>query len=170
MFLYIRHGEDREDKYDNDGKITRSAKEEIKTKTLQLIEEHGMPDIIYYGPFYRTYQTMKYIKKWIKKQYGDSYKNIKFVPEPRIGRFVSRSQRYVRSSTLENGAVIDQKPKNFKKGIIEHLENLREIKSENPEIKIWNVTHAYVMTYTAKKNEILFKSHVPYLDVLVIKE
>lgn len=169
MFLYIRHGEDREDKYDNDGKITENAKIEIKEKTLQLLEEHGIPDIIYYGPFYRTYQTTKYIKKAIKKNYEkDVYKKIKFIPEPKIGRYVTRKQRYVRDGTIRNGAILDQSSRSFKKGILEHFQNLKDLKEENGEIKIWNVTHAYVMTYTSRKNDIPFKDHVSYLDVLVI--
>lgn len=158
VLLYIRHGKDGEDRYDNDSKLEDWVKREIKQKTKEWIKTYGLPDVIYFGPFHRTYQTAKYIYRVVRK-----YRKIRYQSEPKIGRYVGNGT-HIRSGTRERGAIMKQSMSEFKEGINEHYEKIKEEGGN-----IWNVTHAYVMTRTAKYLDIPYKSHVEYLDVLPIQ-
>lgn len=172
MILYIRHGEDKEDQYGNDGKITGRAKLEIRAKTVEWLDKYGIPDIIYYSPYYRTYSTFKHIKLSILEylEKNGIEKTPKFIVEPALGRFVTFKEKEngkIRRSTLKKGAIINETSVEFKKRIGQQLE-INKVHLENNK-NVWNITHAIILLHTAKIMNIPFKQHVNYLDVLYIK-
>ena len=57
--------------YKYDEKLTSEGKRMSIQTAQTLIEEYGLPDIIYYSPFYRTRQTRKKMVKAIN-EYKDN--------------------------------------------------------------------------------------------------
>lgn len=202
MLLYIRHAKDKEDKDGNDGSLRKSSKMEIKKQTLLWIEKYGLPDVVYYSPFYRTFQTVKQIKRTLEKHMEENKitKIIKYVVEPKIGRYVTKKEMNVRENTLKKGAIVGETTEQFKQRIKDHYDSLKKILKtektektqktektekiekiektqktektqdiENENLKIWNVTHAYILSITATYANILLKEHLEYLDTLVIQ-
>jgi broad specificity phosphatase PhoE len=170
MFLYIRHAKDKEDKDGNDGSLRKSSKEEINKKTLIWIEKYGIPEIVYYSPFYRTFQTVKQIKRCIEDymKKNNIQQKIKYIVEPKIGRYVTRKETNVRESSLKKGAIIGENSEEFKERVRQHFDFLKTLRQENKNIKIWNVTHAYILTITSKYANVQLKDHLEYLDTLLI--
>jgi len=169
VIIYIRHGKDKKDGYEHDESLTKQGKYETIDFTEKLVEEHGLPDIIYYSPFYRARQTRKAMMKSIRKYKKENNinKEVELILEPRIGRFFTRRQsKYpdIRNSTLKKGAIIEERSEEFKKRVEEQLNEIRKSKKV-----IWNITHSLVILHVARLSKIERNSHVEYLDVCVIK-
>jgi broad specificity phosphatase PhoE len=163
MHVFIRHGRDKESKYGNDGDITREAKKEIREKTEELIQKYGMPDIVYYSPYYRAYQTMKQMKEVIREM-DNTENRTKFIVDPKLGRFVTSKERRrdkVRRTTLAKGAIIDET-------ISEFHDRIKSLIPNNNNLKVWYITHAVILVQLAKIKKIPFQQHVEYLDTLKI--
>ena len=73
----------------------------------KLIQEHGLPDIIYCSPYYRTRQTRKRMvkaiedyKKHLSENHEDKYKRVKLQTEPRLGRFSQEKKEEIQMFTI----------------------------------------------------------------------
>ena len=170
VILYIRHAKDREGNYLHDEKLTKEGKYEAFDLTKNLIEEYGLPDIIYYSPFYRVRQTRKVMMKVISKYKKENNikKEVVLILEPRLGRFFTRNQsKYpdVRESTFRKGAIIEERSREFKERVEEQLNQIQNI-----DKNIWNITHSLVILHVARLSDINRSSHVNYLDVCVVKK
>jgi hypothetical protein len=64
---------------------TDSENERIKLRTLNLIDNYGIPDTIIYSPFLRVRQTMDKMNTIIKTV---SDKHIEYLCDPDIGEFL----------------------------------------------------------------------------------
>ena len=164
----------------------------ITQLTRELIEKFGIPDIIYYSPFYRIRETRKAMVKEISKykkerRYGSEEneenktnyrKRIKLKLEPRLGRFFSgRERKYpdISSKTKHKGAIIKESWSDFQERVKEHMIEICEMNEEANRMRsdemreekvIWNITHSLVILHVAKLQKIRRNSHVEYLDIL----
>lgn len=169
MLIYIRHGHDRKRDYHHDEELTEAGKHASQSTAEQIINEHGVPDVIYYSPFLRTRATAKAMMKTVKrykKQHGIT-KNTRLSVEPRLGRFFNRRERQepdIHRNTIKRGALTHENKKLFKSRIEEHYEKI----NKSDEI-IWNVTHSLVLLHVAKISDSQCPSHIDYLYYLVIQ-
>lgn len=139
--IYIRHGEDKMGHYEHDEKLTSKGKKQTRKVARRLIEDYGLPDIIYYSPFYRVRQTRKHMMKIIRRYMKDNNidEDVELILEPRLGRFFTRRQKKypdVRDSTLYKGAIIHEQWEDFHERIEEHFDEIK-----NTDKVIWNITH-----------------------------
>ena len=108
VLIYIRHGHDYTRSHDHDERLSDIGKKESYKIALELIQEHGIPDIIYHSPYYRARQTAKLMVKAIKKT-----NNIKVERDldPRLGRYFTRKQKKnpdIKRSACKQGAIIHE--------------------------------------------------------------
>jgi len=163
--IYVRHGDDTPDKHKYDEKLTKEGKEKCKVLTDKLIEEYGLPDIIYYSPFHRTRQTKKIMLNHIHKKHNIK---VKSVCDYRLSRFFTKKQRLnpdVRSDTLAKGAPVNESWEEFKHRV---KKQLRDMETKRTEKVIWCITHTLVLSYVIKKKGINHEYSIPYLDTIVI--
>ena len=107
--IYIRHGKDRKGNHKHDEKLTKEGKREVEKFTEKLVEEYGIPDIIYYSPFHRTRHTAKYMLKKIIEIREDKNKKVKMKMDVNLGRFFTKTQKRnpdVRESTYNKGIIV----------------------------------------------------------------
>jgi broad specificity phosphatase PhoE len=162
--LYIRHGEDIEGRYKNDWKLTQNGKEEIKKRTLELIEIYGIPDIIYYSPLYRTRQTAKLMVQVIEEKTNIK---VKAKMDVNLGRFFSYREKdfpNIRESTLNKGIIINETWKQFRYRVKKQF-----IKKLNDNRKIWNITHSLVLLRVASLKNIDINPRVKFLDYISVE-
>jgi len=162
--IYIRHGKDRKSSYVCDEKLSKESRSEIEDLAEKLVEEYGVPNIIYYSPFHRTYKTAKYMKKKIQEK---TNQKIHFKVEPRLGRFFNKHERTdpkIRKSTYQKGAITDEIYEEFKNRIELQMNTI--LKKENKII--WNITHSLVILHIAKLNNIKRNKHVEFLDTVIL--
>ena len=171
--IFIRHGKDKKSSHKYDEKLRKSAKKEAYRLAKELIGEHGMPDIIYYSPYVRTRQTLKYMHKFIKKHRKRN--GIKEKPllkvEPKLSRFFTSKERKnpdIRESTLNKGVIIVESKKEFKNRVSSHLEEVID-KAKQDKLKIWNITHGLVLVNVAEAKNIKLPKHLNYLERIVIE-
>ena len=163
--IYIRHGEDTRENYKYDEVLTHKGKHDVKELTKELVEEHGVPDIIYYSPYYRTRQTKRIMVKTIHELYSTETKTI---CDDRLSRFFTKKQSQnpdIRRETLKRGAPIYESFKEFKERVSEQLE---EVEKEHNEEIIWCVTHTLILDHIIQLKEIDHDYHIPYLDTIVL--
>ena len=171
IVIYIRHGPDKESDYKHDEKLTSEGKMMSRELAKELIKKYGLPDIIYYSPFYRTRQTRKEMVKAIKKyKYkNDIDKEVKLKIDTRLGRFFNRKERKrpdVHDSTIEKGAIVNEKWGHFKERVESHLNDV--LNSDKYEV-VWNITHTLVLLQVVNIQSISHSSHIPYLDTIIMK-
>lgn len=169
--IYIRHGNDKRSRYKHDEKLTSEGKREARELAKNLIEEYGLPDIIYYSPFYRTRQTRKQMTKEIYKYKEENGidKRIKLQIEPRLGRYFTRKEERnpdISSSTLYKGAIIEETFQEFGKRVEYQLNEV----IDNEYNIVWNITHSLVLLKVSKVLNISRSSHVKYLDYCLIEK
>lgn len=162
--LYIRHGEDKKSKYKYDEKLTEEGIEEIKKLTLELIEKYGIPDIIFYSPFFRTWKTKKIMIRTIMEA-----KKVKVESEiePRIGRFFTKKQSQnpdIHPNTLNKNPIIYERFSEFHERV-----DLQFDEIQKEEKNIWNITHSLVILRLAKRFNIERSKYVKYLDYIEFK-
>lgn len=175
VVVYLRHGEDEKSSYKYDQKLTETGKKQAIQLAKKLIKKHGIPDIIYYSPYVRTRQTLKYMMKAIKKyrerNYNDKEKKPSLQVDPRLGRFFTKSERKnpdVRESTLEKGAIIKEDKEEFRYRIKEQLEEVLLSHQENNEPVIWNITHTLVLLRVAEFTNKSLPEHLEFLQTVTI--
>ena len=164
--IYIRHGPDERRDHKYDEHLTKEGIEDVKRFTEELIEKHGLPDVIYYTPFYRGRQTRKVMMKTIKKLNLD-HKNIELILEPKLGRWFTykQSQRPdIKSSTFRKGAITDETKEEFKERVKEQLEEVLNNGYKN----VWNITNTLVLLRVARIKNIVRDKYVKYLDTVVL--
>lgn len=166
--IYIRHGEDKRENYRDDAELTDSGRHAARELAEHLLQEYGVPDMIYYSPFQRTRATKNEFVEVIKRYKRDHNidKKVKAVIEPRLGRYFSRREREspeVHPKSLKKGALIWEDKKQFKRRILDHLDDLPSEKT------IWNITHTLVLLKVAKNKGVQRSSYVKYLDYLLIE-
>lgn len=165
VVVFIRHSEDTPSSHKYDEKLTENI-QPIKDLTVKLIEEYGIPDIIYYSPFHRTRQTKSIMSNHIKELYGEK---IKTNCDYRLSRFFTKKQRLnpdIRSDTLKKGAPINESWDEFKHRV---KKQLRDMEKKRTEKVIWCITHTLVLNYVIKKKKIPHPYLIPYLDTIVVK-
>jgi len=165
--IYIRHGKDKRGSHKHDEKLTKEGKKEVEAFTEKLVEEYGIPDIIYYSPFHRTRHTAKYMLRKIIELREDETKTVKLKLDMNLGRFFTRKQKKrpdVRESTYRKGIIIEERWEEFKDRVEKQMSSI--IKEDKI---IWNITHSLVLLQVAKLNNIERSHHVDYLDTVVIQ-
>ena len=169
--IYIRHGSDKKGDYKYDEKLTSEGKKGAVELSKKLIALYGIPDIIYYSPFYRTRQTRKAMIHAIKeynREIGEN-KMPELVLEPRLGRFFTKKQRRdpnIRSSTMHKGAIIDERWDEFKERVKEQYDEVMN----NKHALIWNITHTLVLLQVSNLSNIERNPHVEYLDYCIVNK
>lgn len=164
--IYIRHGEDKRDEHKYDERLTGEGKKGVKQFTKALIEEHGMPDIIYYSPFYRTRQTKRVMLKVIKEEFGRELPTAEC--DYRLSRFFTKKQSKspdIRRDTRKKGAPIYETWKEFKLRVTEQL---NEVESNYDHGVIWCVTHTLVLDRIILIKGLEHEYHIPYLDTVIV--
>jgi len=167
--IYIRHGKDRKGNHKHDEKLTKEGKREVEAFTEKLVEEYGIPDIIYYSPFHRTRHTAKYMLKKIINIREDDTKTVKLKMDVKLGRFFTKSQKKrpdVRDSTYRKGIIIEERWEEFKDRVESQLDTILK---ENKDKNVWNVTHSLVLLQVARLKNIERDHYVEYLDTVVIE-
>ena len=165
--IYIRHGKDRKGSHKHDEKLTKEGKKEVEKFTEKLVEEYGIPDIIYYSPFHRTRHTAKYMLKKIIEIREDD-KTVELKLDVNLGRFFTRKQKKspdVRESTYKKGIIIEERWEEFKDRV--ELQLNANLKNNGDKI-VWNITHSLVILQIAKLKNIERDNYVNYLDTVVI--
>ena len=101
IIIYIRHGEDMRDGYKYDERLTKYGKKAVKKLNIELIDEHGFPDVIHYSPYYRTRQTKRIMLKVINEILNEELPSTNC--DFRLSRFFTKSQICQPSSeSIEN--------------------------------------------------------------------
>lgn len=163
--IYIRHGKDVVDEHKYDEILTDKGKIAVKHLTKKLIREHGIPDIIYYSPYYRTRQTKNIMLKVIKKYFNEEYPLIKC--DNRLSRFFTEKQSRhpdIRKDTMKKGAPIYETWEEFNMRVKEQIDEM-----ENLDHKIiWCVTHTLILDYLIKNKNLNRDHHIPFLDTIII--
>lgn len=168
--IYIRHGHDTRDKHKYDEILTSHGKKKVKELTKRLIDEHGIPDIIYYSPYYRTRQTKRIMLKVIYnhlKSENIEKELTKLKCDWRLSRFFTKKQRSfpdIRKETENRGAPIKEKWEDFKIRVNEQLE---EMEQSDYQV-IWCVTHTLVVNHVIKIKNIEHGYEIPYLDTVIL--
>lgn len=163
--IYIRHAKDKKDRCEHDEKLTEEGKEDVKRFTKKLIDENGFPDVIYYSPFMRTRQTVKYMLRQIKHM--DENRKVKISIEPKLGRFFTAKERKnpdIHESTERRNPIIHEDKKSFHSRIKKHL---KRVSKKGEDQVIWNVTHTLVLLRVAEYLDIERDPHVEYLDTVI---
>ena len=169
LILYIRHGEDKRNNYRDDAELTDFGRQESRELAKKLLDEFGIPDVIYYSPFQRTRATKKEMVKVIKKykEQHNIHKKIRMVSDPRLGRFFSNSERdnpEVHHKTMKKGAFIWENKKQFDKRVFDQLNDCKKEKI------VWNITHTLVLLKIVKIEGVKRSRYVDYLDYVLIKK
>jgi len=167
--IYIRHGEDTSDGYKHDQKLTSKGKEDVKNLTIELINEYGLPDIIYYSPYYRTRQTKKIMLKVIHKHFNHGLPEYK--PDFRLSRYFTKHQKKspnIRRETEKRGVPIDETWKEFKSRVNNQLIDTENLIKNNEKRIIWCITHTLVLDRIIKLKGIDHDYEIPFLDKIVI--
>ena len=163
--IYIRHGEDTRKRYKYDEVLTDQGKENVVELTKKLVEEHGLPDIIYYSPYYRTRQTKRIMVKTIKEIYSEK---IETVCDHRLSRFFTKGQSRnpdIKKETQKRGAPIYETFKEFKERVNEQFTEIEE----GDERVIWCVTHTLILDHIIRIKKLDHDYHIPYLDTVILK-
>lgn len=167
--IYLRHGDDEVTDYVHDESLTHKGKKKTKKLAKKLIEEHGVPDIIYFSPFYRTRQTKKIMLKVISKYIGKEYKKIARVCDYRLSRFFTSRESEnpsVRDATIRRKAPLDETKEEFN----ERLANqLNYIQRKHKGQLVWCVTHTLVIKYVIKEKNVEHGDHIPYLETIILQ-
>jgi broad specificity phosphatase PhoE len=161
--LYIRHGEDKKSKHKYDEKLTEEGIDEVEKFTLELIENFGIPDFIFYSPFYRTWKTKRIMIKTILKTKGVK---VDTKVEPRIGRFFTKKQSKnpdIHPKTLSKNPIIYENYLEFQERVDSQFDEIEKDKN------IWNITHSLVILRLMKRFNIERSKHIEYLDYIEIK-
>ncbi len=165
MIIFIRHGQDMKKDHSHDEVLIDSAKTHIETFTESLVEENGLPDIIYCSPFYRTRQTAKYMKRKIRELYGVE---VRIKIERSLGRFFSETEQEspdIHDSTHRQNPIIHETRKDFKKRVYKFHKYLSERKSDK---NVWNITHSLVLIRIIKHYNLDRSKYIQYLDKIII--
>lgn len=158
--VYIRHGDDAKNGYMFDESLTKKGKKRSQEKAKKLVKKYGIPDIIYYSPFYRTKQT----KNEMLKIVGD-------VPtqfDIRLSRYFSQNQSEIcnlKASTLKYNPPIIESKHDFKQRIDELIYDMEHTDNE----VVWCITHTIVIDRIIHKKKIKHGYDIPYLDTIIIK-
>jgi len=163
--IYIRHGEDKMDGYKYDESLTKRGKKEARKLAHQLISYHGIPDIIYYSPYYRTRQTLKQMLSVIA-EYTDT--KVHKICDYRISRYFTQNQRQnpdIRRDTGKHNPPIHEDYKDFKRRVKEHL---IEAESKRDCNVIWCITHTLVLERIIHLKNLSHEFEIPFLDTVAI--
>ena len=166
VIIYLRHGEDVRDKYKYDEKLTEDGKEAARDFAEKLIQEYGVPDVIYCSPYYRTRQTQRQMLKTISKH---TDKSIDKIIDPRLSRFFTKDQLRnpdIRKDTMKKQAPIYETFDEFKQRVKEQLD---EVEQNNKYKVIWCIGHTLIIKHVAKFKSIKRSHHIDYLDTVIIR-
>ena len=167
VIFYIRHGEDKITKHKLDHHLTSQGKKNAKTLAKKLTKKHGVPNIIYCSPFYRTIKTANEMKRALK---SIGVKDVEIKIDIRIGRYFSKKERKhgresdISSATVDNGAITSDDWNQFKSRVSAQLTAVKENKKGYKVV--WNITHAIVLNQIAKFEHIKKGHNVNYLETL----
>ena len=163
MIIYIRHGEDEEKDYKYDESLTHYGKKSSRKLAHKLIDQYGIPDAIYYSPFYRTRQTLREMLIAIDEH---TDQRIEKVCDPRLSRFFTKQQKRnpdIRSDTKRRGPPLDEEWEEFKLRVKDQIEEI-----ENEEGIVWCITHTLVLSRVIKIKGLDHGYKIPYLDTIVL--
>lgn len=170
MIIYIRHGDDNENKpsYIHDTHITKQGKRNSKRIAIKLIKKYGIPKTIYVGPLLRTRETLSSMMKIISKLKPTEKPQI--IIESSLSRYFTSSEQKVFSvsdRSLYRGVPIYETWDDFKERVKKHWDNISHHRSEKDII--WCVTHTLVIKEISYATGIKIKDHLSFLDKLVVK-
>jgi len=174
--IYIRHAHDKKtSKSKLDDRLSHEGKKKARHLARKLIKKHGVPNVIYCSPMYRTRQTakefLKVVEKHLRDQAGADQAVPKIINDPRLGRLFTTKQQHryekhahtLRSST-EN-VILDQGKLEFRQRVEDQFNSV----VKEADSLVWNVTHSLVLLHVARINKISRSKHVKYLDTLIVE-
>lgn len=99
MIIYIRHGNDTviNKDYPHDASLTEKGAKMARKTAKELLEEYGVPSIIYYSPMTRARETcqifLEVIEKYQKKKGKKEKKKIRTIVSPALSRYFTPSEQ-----------------------------------------------------------------------------
>lgn len=167
VIIYIRHGKDTKSTYRFDQKLTNKGKKMAGNLSKLLIKEYGIPDAIFYSPYYRTRQTKNKMIKTLSI-YTDQkiYKKTDY----RLSRFFTKRESKnpdIREDTKNKKAPIFETWSDFKHRVkkqLHYVENKKEFKV------IWCIGHTLIIKEIIKLKNLTKLTHVNFLETIVLKK
>jgi len=139
--------------------------ERIKARTLNLIDNYGIPDTIIYSPFLRVRQTMDKMNTIIKTV---SDKPIEYLCDPDIGEFLGFQKPRGGLGDVEATTSIYYPGKKVYLG--ESIDDLRNrvykhlTKIKNKSGIVWVITHGFVIKHICETIKDMFDDEVKEVD------
>lgn len=161
MHVFIRHGNDTtKGDYLQDNSLNDNQEyiNDIVNHTKDLINQYGMPDIVYCSPFHRARQTIHIMQQIFSP-------NVKIYVNSKLSRFFSKKEQLnpsVKRKTLKYHPPIYETGKEFKQRV-DHI-----IKHYKQDKIIWYITHYLVIKRIAKINNKTIPKTMPFLYTMVI--
>lgn len=166
--IYMRHGEDQRDHHKYDEVLTDRGKKGARHLAERLINEYGVPDVIYCSPFYRTRQTCKQILKVIRYL---TRQRIKVKIDPRLSRFFTEKQARnpdIRTDTMDKGPPIDETWEEFKERVEEQVDDMERKLDRYP--LIWCIGHTLIIKRVAKIKNIEKDKFIEFCDTVILDD
>lgn len=163
--IYMRHGEDQRDHHKYDEVLTERGKKSARKLAKRLINEYGIPDVIYCSPFYRTRQTCKQFLKVLRSHTDE---RIKVKIDPRLSRFFTDNQARnpdIRRDTMKKGPPIDETWEEFKERVEEQVE---EMERKDRYQVIWCIGHTLIIKRVAKIKNIEKDKYIQFCDTVIL--
>ena len=164
MFVLLRHphDEDPEATYILDPHITSRGINSIKKRLDMLIDEYGIPSIIYTSPLTRCRESSYYIKNCIESMYGI---RVKVIVDPSISRYFTSKEKInpdVRQKTLLLKTPVREDWRQFKRRIRNFKNNHRH-ELQNTKTLVWCITHYLVIREYSKIMGFTIPKKMPYM-------
>lgn len=165
LIIYIRHGNDMKSKYRFDQKLTDKGKKRAQELSQKLIDQYGIPDAIFYSPYYRTRQTKNKMLKTISKHTDEKiFKRY----DRRLSRFFTKKDSKnpdIRKDTKNKKVPIFETWKEFKNRVRKQLNYVEKRTEFNV---IWCIGHTLILKEIIKIKNLPRSTHIEYLDTIVL--
>ncbi len=164
MFVLLRHqhDEDPEATYALDPHITPKGINSIRKYINSLVNEYGVPTIIYCSPLLRCRESAKYMRSHIQATYDVK---IKIIIDPRLSRyFTSKDKKNpsIRQKSIDYNTPVTDNWKDFKYRIKQFSkEHKHELRDKNT--LVWCVTHYLVIREYSKIMGFTIPKKMPFM-------
>ena len=167
----MRHGDDDHNNNDkdkghrHDQGLTFKGVEEAKRLASYLVSKFGEPDVIYCGPFLRTIETLRAMKKIVKK-------DTRAIVDNDLSRYFSSSEKKdpsIHKDTMKRKVPITENWSHFKKRVHRHIRHMREHGHVEDNKIVWVITHALVLKIISKYFNVKLPPHFNFLEWFLIR-
>ncbi len=164
MFVLLRHpdDEDPEATYTLDPHITIKGIKSILKIVNGLVEEYGIPSIIYSSPLTRCRESSYYIVKYLKDKYNIK---IEIIITPHISRYFTSNEKKnpdIRDRSVKFNTPVNETWKDFKKRI-RYFNHTHKYELKTKNIVVWCVTHYLVIREYSKIYKFPIPDKMPYM-------